>query len=91
MFDVVSAKDGSGILFQSSIDDGDGIQLEVEVGDIVELFVDGDDVFAEVTGIDGRNVYGIVSEIPFSSRGCGIEEGQEISFQLKNISRCIHQ
>lgn len=91
MFDVVSAKDGSGILFQSSIDEGEGILLEVEEGDVVELFIDGDDVFAEVTGVDGRNVYGVVSEVPFASRDCGVEEGEEISFQLKNISRCIHQ
>ncbi|MGI9572532.1 hypothetical protein ACRYJU_00485 [Alloalcanivorax xenomutans] len=91
MFDVVSAKDGSGILFQSSIDEGEAILLAVEVGDIVELFIDGDDLLAEVTDVDGRNVYGVVSQVPFTSRNCGLEEGEDISFQLKNISRCMHQ
>lgn len=91
MFDVVSAKDGSGILFQSSVDEGEEILLEVEEGDIVELFLDGCDLFAEVTSVDERNIYGVVSEVPFASRGCGIEEGEEIAFNMENISRCIHQ
>lgn len=91
MFDVVSAKDGSGILFQSSIDEGEAILLAVEVGDIVELFIDSDDLLVEVTDVDGRNVYGVVSQVPFRSRDCGLEEGKNISFQLNNIYRCIHQ
>jgi hypothetical protein len=90
MFDVVSGEDGSGIFYECSIED-DGIPTEIFEGDIVELFIDGDNIFAEATEVDGRNVYGIVSEIPFSSRDCGIEEGVEISFQLRNVSRCIHQ
>ena len=91
MFDVVSGTDGSGILYQSSVEEGEEISTEIFEGDIVELFIDGDDIFAEVTEVNGRNVYGVVSEIPFSSRDCGLEDGDEISFQLRNVSQCIRR
>lgn len=89
MFDIVSGDDGSGILFQNSYDDE--ILLEVLGGDTVELFLDGEVIFAEVISIDGRNITGVVSNVPFSSRECGLEEGDYISFALKHISRCMHE
>tara|TARA_R110001583_G_scaffold72561_2_gene202973 strand:- start:991 stop:1266 length:276 start_codon:yes stop_codon:yes gene_type:complete len=91
MFDVVSGRDGNGIIFVDSYDNEDGISTEIECDDVVVLYIDGNEVEVEVTDVDGRQISGVVSRVTQSAAGYGVGIDDTVSFRLENIARCIQR
>ncbi len=91
MLDLASGEDGSGIVHEQELDSCDSeVSCEIEVGNTVELFVGGENIFARITDIDNPGIEGVVTKIPFASTNTGLEEHEIAQFGLANISRCIH-
>ncbi|OZG74134.1 hypothetical protein BTA51_03680 [Hahella sp. CCB-MM4] len=90
MFDAVSGQDGSGIVYVCELaPDNPEIPNTIRLGDTVELFINGEGIFAIVTDYFGDSVEGVVTEIPRNSPSTGLEIAQVIRFGLTNISRCF--
>ncbi len=90
MFDAVSGEDGSGIVYVRPLAPEDAsLPACISLGDTVELFINGEGVFAIVTDCFGDSVEGVITEIPDSSINSGLEVAQVVRFGLAHISRCF--
>jgi len=92
MFDVISGENGSGIMHELEQMDSfeDEIPTRVNIGDTVELQINGARFLAEVSGIDGTEVEGVALKSAGDLDDQYVEKGQELQFSLMHIVRCIH-
>lgn len=87
----MSGEDGSGIVHEQTPSSFEKeIPTSVEIGDKVELKINGIGFWAEVTSSNGHDLEAFSLEALEFSDGANVDIGDELHFNLSNIARCKH-